>query len=47
MKRSRFTEEQIIHILNEAQTGMKVEEYGGSMACQARHTTTGRLSLEG
>lgn len=26
MKRSRFTEEQIIKILNEAQTGIKVEE---------------------
>lgn len=26
MKRSRFTEEQIIQILNEAQGGMKVEE---------------------
>lgn len=26
MKRSRFTEEQIIQILNEVQSGMKVEE---------------------
>ena len=26
MKRSRYTEEQIIQILNEAQAGMKVEE---------------------
>ncbi len=26
MKRSRFTEEQIIQALNEAETGMKVEE---------------------
>lgn len=44
MKRSRFTETQIISILSEVDAGLSVKKLSASTASVTRPTTTGRSS---
>jgi len=47
MKLTRFTEEQIIGVLKEAEAGAKTAEMAGGTGCRKRRFTTGKPDMAG